>query len=132
DRLREVLPCDSVVVLVHEESNDAWNTGLAEGARMPARFARAALPARLAEAAHSPTAVVVGDLAAGEGLAERSRSGMYVALPARGRVVGLLAVEHHAAGTYGTHEQRLLAGLADSLGLAVDNARWFRRLRALG
>jgi signal transduction histidine kinase len=132
DRLRELLDCDSVVVLVHEDSTDTWSTILAEGSRPAASYARAALPAVLAEAERSPAVVLVPDVAEGAGISTRARSGMYVALPARGRVVGLLAVEHHEPGRYATPEQRLLSGLADSLGLAVDNARWFRRLRALG
>jgi signal transduction histidine kinase len=132
DRLRELLDCDSVVVLVHEESTDMWSTLLAEGSRPAASFARTTLPGVLAEAERAPAVVLVPEFAEGTGLSSRARSGMYVALPARGRVVGLLAVEHHEPGRYGTAEQRLLTGLADSLGLAIDNARWFRRLRALG
>jgi signal transduction histidine kinase len=57
---------------------------------------------------------------------------VYVALRAGGRVVGLLAVERRRPVAYTVPALRLVDGIADSLSLGIENARWFRRLRALG
>src|SRR5207247_10484371 len=58
--------------------------------------------------------------------------GMYVALRARGRIMGLIAVEDPASGRYSHDDLALLIGLAGPLALAVDNALWFLRLRRFG
>ena len=61
-----------------------------------------------------------------------SRSGLYAPLRARGSLVGLIALEHHEPGRYGRRELQLLDGFIDSAALAIDNARWFGRLRGMG
>ena len=73
-------------------------------------------------------------LAPGEGFGPTlvSRSGLYAPLRARGALVGLVALEHHEAGRYGRRELQLLDGFIDSAALAIDNARWFGRLRGMG
>ena len=63
---------------------------------------------------------------------QSSGSGIYTALRTRGKVVGLLAVEHPEPGHYTERDARVLGGLAEALALTIDNARWFRRLRILG
>jgi signal transduction histidine kinase len=54
------------------------------------------------------------------------------ALRAQDRIVGLVSIEHSDANAYTDEDASLIAGLASSLALAVDNARWFSRLRTLG
>ena len=54
------------------------------------------------------------------------------ALRAHDRVVGLVSIEHSEPDAYTEEDASLIAGLASSLALAVDNARWFSRLRTLG
>ena len=61
-----------------------------------------------------------------------SASGMYTALRARGKVIGLLAVENARTDDYGTREVRILDGLAGALALTIDNVRSFGRLRTIG
>ena len=46
--------------------------------------------------------------------------------------MGLLAVEHHEPGRYGRRELQLVDQLLDPAALAIDNARWFSRLRTIG
>jgi signal transduction histidine kinase len=55
-----------------------------------------------------------------------------VALRAQERVVGIVAVEHPEPHRFTEQDASLFAGLASSLALSVDNARWFGRLRTLG
>jgi len=53
-------------------------------------------------------------------------------LRARGSLVGLLALEQHEPGFYGRRDLRLLDGFMEPAALAIDNARWFARLRTIG
>jgi signal transduction histidine kinase len=78
--------------------------------------------------------VRVGNLTPGTGAAcgAETRSVLTTALRAHDRVVGLVSIEHSDADAYTEEDASLIAGLASSLALAVDNARWFSRLRTLG
>jgi signal transduction histidine kinase len=53
-------------------------------------------------------------------------------LRTRGSVVGLIAVEHTNADAYTDRDADLIGNLSGVLALAVDNARWFGRLRMFG
>ena len=79
-------------------------------------------------------ASLVVSLAPGESLGPEilSRSGLYAPLRARGNVVGLLAIEQHEPGFYGRRDLRILDGFMEPAALAIDNARWFARLRTIG
>jgi signal transduction histidine kinase len=89
----------------------------------------------LRDALHEPAGLLVDDLGTAErgpGLDPRSRTAIYVGLHAGGRVVGLLGVERRRPVAFTVPALRLVHGIADSLSLGIENARWFRRLRALG
>jgi signal transduction histidine kinase len=66
------------------------------------------------------------------GLSGAAGSGMYAPLVARGELRGALAVEHAQRGRYGPGDRAVLAELSGPVAMAVDNARWFRRIRTLG
>ncbi len=66
------------------------------------------------------------------GCGPATQSVLATALRAHDRVVGLVSLEHTNADTYTEEDSSLIMGLASSLALAVDNARWFSRLRTLG
>ena len=54
-------------------------------------------------------------------------------LPARGSIIGLLALEHHEDRTTSPRRDvELLKGFVEPVALAIDNARWFGRLRTVG
>jgi len=57
---------------------------------------------------------------------------MYMALRARGALVGLIALEDVPPNAYGPEQRDLLESLSSLLSLSIDNARWFARLRTLG
>jgi signal transduction histidine kinase len=88
------------------------------------------LPSALLEALRAPKTVrrdeVVSPTAC---LAPMARSGLYAALRARGSVVGLIAVESLEPHHFGQQQAEILHGLAEPFGIAIDNARLFRRLR---
>ena len=67
-----------------------------------------------------------------DGFAALGRSGIYMALRARARSSGLIAIEDVAPNAYGREQRDLLECLSSLLALSIDNARWFARLRTLG
>jgi signal transduction histidine kinase len=92
------------------------------------------LPAPLRAVAGGTTSHLVGDLAStdGPGLSPQSRSGLYSPLRARDTLVGLIALEHQDAHRFGRRELGLFDGFVEPAALAIDNARWFGRLRTMG
>ena len=133
-RLRSLIDCDVAAVLLHDEATGAWTVGAVEGAALPHTFKRSELPRPLADATTSSVASLVVSLSPGEGLGPDvlSRSGLYAPLRARGALLGLVAVEQHEAGFYGRRDLRILDAFVEPAALAIDNARWFARLRAIG
>jgi signal transduction histidine kinase len=71
-------------------------------------------------------------VAGGPGLAPRMYSGIYTVLLARGSVIGLVSLEHPEASHFTERDMELLQGFAEPAALALDNARWFGRLRTVG
>jgi signal transduction histidine kinase len=136
-RLRDLLSPDIVVLLlgdpVAEGDEGSWHLTLADGVDLPPVIARNELPPALFEAMNSLGSVRRSDLAPGEGVAVESCSGLYVPLWARGSLIGLLAVERVDENVpFGDDDLDVVEAVARHAGLAIDNARWFRRLRALG
>lgn len=134
DTLREVFRPDVLVVLLADETSASWRTQLAEGAAIPEHLETAELPSRAAEALDRPGVVRVQRTGTQTELWNRefASSGMVVGLRTPDRVVGLVAVEYRAPDRITTADAELFARIASSLALAVDNARWFGRLRTLG
>jgi signal transduction histidine kinase len=134
NRLRGLIDCDVAAVLLHDEATGAWTVAVAEGAALPTRLADHELPPPLAAATSSSVASLVVSLGPGEGLGPEilSRSGLYAPLRARGALVGLVALEQHEPGFYGRRDLRILDGFVEAAAMAIDNARWFSRLRTIG
>jgi signal transduction histidine kinase len=133
-RLRTLLPYEALAILVRDDTGTAWRVELAEGLRMQPAMEIDQLPEPLRRAGVGIRPVLVDDaLADGEPTcAPLARSALYAPLRARGSVVGLIAIESPEPHTYGAREAELLANLSGLLGLAVDNAKWFGRLRVFG
>ena len=68
----------------------------------------------------------------GGGLSSRAGSGIYTVLAARGSIIGLLAIEHGDFDHFTVRDLELLEGFVEPAALALDNARWFARLRTVG
>jgi signal transduction histidine kinase len=134
ETLRGLVESTVMVVLVPDDTSGSWLVELDEGVRLPESLSEADLPTTLVEALGRPGVVLVDDAepGAGAGCSPESRSVIATALRAHDRVVGLVSVEHREAGAYSEEDASLIDGLGSSLALAVDNARWFSRLRTLG
>jgi signal transduction histidine kinase len=134
NRLRGLIDCDIVAVLLLDEATDTWTVAASEGAVLPQTLSGAELPRPLAAATSSSVASLVVSLGPGEGLGPEilSRSGLYAPLRARGALLGLVAIEQHEPGFYGRRDLRILDAFVEPAALALDNARWFSRLRTIG
>jgi signal transduction histidine kinase len=132
-RVRELVEPDVVAILLRDQATSSWSVALAEGVRLPRVVPDADLPAPLRRALGASVSVLVGDLAAkGPGLSSSSRTGIYAALRARDRIIGVIAAERRAASGMNQRDLGLLDGLAEQAALAIDNARWFGSLRRVG
>ena len=133
-RLRALIDCDVAAVLLRDEATGTWRVAASEGAALPKTLSDSELPRPLAAATSSSVASLVVSLGPGEGLGPEilSRSGLYAPLRARGALLGLIAVEQHEPGFYGRRDLRILDGFVEPAAVAIDNARWFARLRTIG
>ncbi len=134
DRLRTIIASDVCALLVKDDATCRWVILAGEGTAIGRTFSDAELPRSLAATTTSSVASLNVCIEPGEGLGPDylSRSGLYAPLRARGQLIGLIALEHHAPGVYGRRELQLLDGFIDSAALSIDNARWFAKLRAIG
>ncbi len=132
-RLRELFDFDSAVLLLHDDTDDSWRPAAKHNVRIEEPYAADALPPPLARAAASSRALVEANLLArgGPGAAPRAESGIYAALRARGTLVGVLAVECREPDRFSPRDVELLDGFVAPAALAIDNARWFSRLRTV-
>jgi signal transduction histidine kinase len=133
-RLRALIDCDVAAVLLRDEATGTWTVAASEGAALPRTLSESELPRPLAASTTSSVASLVVSLGPGEGLGPEilSRSGLYAPLRARGALLGLIAVEQHEPGFYGRRDLRILDGFVEPAAVAIDNARWFARLRTIG
>lgn len=134
DRLRSIITSDVAAVLIKDDATCRWVVAAGEGTAIGRTFADHELPRSLVATTTSSVAYLNVCLEPGEGLGPDflSHSGLYAPLRARGALVGLVALEHHAPGIYGRRELQLLDGFIESAALSIDNARWFAKLRAIG
>jgi signal transduction histidine kinase len=128
-QLRELFPIDVVAVLLREDATDLWSIVASAGARLPVVLDDAALPQPV-RAALAESRGVLAEAQAG--LSPDVGSAIYVPLLARSNLIGLIAIENRATASLGQRELQLSEALAGQAALAIDNARWFSRLRTVG
>jgi signal transduction histidine kinase len=133
-RLRGLIDFDAVAILIFDDTDASWQVVRREGAVLPARLGPTDLPRPLMDAISRNRMIEVSDLSQprGPGISPASSSGIYTVLPARGSIIGLLAVESRNPGAFVRRDVELLNGFIEPIALAIDNARWFSRLRTVG
>lgn len=132
-RLRDLVPCDSVTLLLYDAPTRAWVPARRRGEALLERIPTTRLPPPMRRAAGSRRVLNVPNLAmAGPGSKPGAASGIYAALRAREHVVGLLAVEADEAARFTTRDAEVMAGIIEPFGTALDNARLFAQLRSMG
>ncbi len=132
-RVRSLIDCDAVTVLLYSESDRSWDAVRTRGYRGAYSLRTEELPPPLREALLSSRTITVDDLTRpGSGLSDGARSGLYASLRARGQLVGLIAVEAQRSGHFTPQHSEAVNGVTEHFGVAIDNARLFRRLRSVG
>lgn len=135
ERLRDLLSFDTAAILIFEESDRSWSVARRYGARLPNAMPASELPPPVQRAARGLIPVIdVPDLLRGQGpgLTSQAVSGLYAPLQARSSLVGVMVVERHRHDPFTERDVELLAGFTEPAALAIDNARWFARLRTVG
>jgi signal transduction histidine kinase len=134
NRMKSLIEFDSVAVLLFDEADAHWDVVRHQGMHVPGRLGPTELPSGLRQAIAENHLVHVPDLsvAGSGGLSDRAGSGLYTVLAARGSIIGLLAIEHSDFEHFTARDQELVEGFVAPAALALDNARWFARLRTVG
>lgn len=133
-RLRGLVDFTAVAILLFDDTDAHWQVLRREGVSMPSRLGPTELPSALKRALARNQLVEVADLSADDatGLSTTTGCGIYTVLPARGAVIGLLAIEHRIPNHFSRRDVEMLNGFVEPVALAIDNARWFSRLRTVG
>jgi len=134
NRMKSLITFDGVAVLLFDEADAHWDVVRHQGMHVPGRLGPTELPGGLRRAIAENGLVHIPDLTveSGGGLSDRAGSGIYTVLAARGAIIGLLAIEHSDFDHFTTRDRELVDGFVAPAALALDNARWFARLRTVG
>lgn len=132
-RLRDLFTFDGATVLLLDETDESWVVVRWDGPRPAPSYPTHELPIPLREALAVRHPVMVDELLhEGGGVSAEMVSGLYAALPAREATVGIVALEHRKEAHFELRDMELLNGFVEPAALAIDNARWFARLRTVG
>ncbi len=133
-RMKTLVAYDSIAILLFDETDGHWDVVRHHGLHVPGRFGPTELPDGLRRAIAEGRPATSSDLAQepGGGLSGRSGSGVYSVLTARGAIIGLLGIEHSSPGHFTDRDAEVVGGFVEPAALAIDNARWFARLRTVG
>lgn len=133
-RMKSLVSYDSVAVLLFDETDAHWDVVRHQGLVAPTRLGPTELPAGLRRTMAENRAVHIPNLSteSGGGLSSRAGSGVYTVLAARGSIIGLLAIEHADFDHFTVRDMEVIEGFVAPAALALDNARWFARLRTVG
>lgn len=132
-RLRGLLEFDSAVILIADETDGSWVVARREGVRLPERLYRTDMPLALLNVAKTKEMVIRNQLSnTRPGLAPSMGSGIYAPLMARNSLIGLVSLEHTKEAHFTNRDVELIVGFVEPVALAIDNARWFNRLRTVG
>ncbi len=137
ERVKALIPHDMLTVLLVEENEPNLAAVRASGYPAIEAFTDPEYCPPLAEVLHSRTVVKREYLVHKHGqtrvsVSPQGKSGIYAALSARDQIVGVIAIESLDSRHFTGQDTEILRGLAEPLGIAVDNARLFRKLRIVG
>jgi signal transduction histidine kinase len=131
-RLRSLLAHDTVVVLTTDPGG-RWRVARQTAAGISGELTPDQLPAPVRRAIASNQAIRASfPVPDGRGFGPSTRAGIYLPLLARDRRIGLLAVESRDDDAFSDRQRQLLEGFVEPVALAIDNARWFQRIRTVG
>ncbi len=133
-RLRNLFFNDGAVIFTVEDSDGSWSVAKRAGLPVPNHVSLGELPAAIRSAVLLRQVVLVSEASnnSDQFLRPTSRCALYAPLMARGSLVGLVAIEHREQNRFDERDREVLASFVDPVALAIDNARWFARLRTVG
>lgn len=132
-RLRDLFDFDGAAVFLLDETDHMWVVTRSDGPRPAPTYRTDALPVAALESIEGRRPVLVDRLMPDSpGIAVEMSSGLYAPLLARETVLGLIALEHRDSHHFKRRDEELLHGFMEPAALAIDNARWFSRLRTVG
>lgn len=129
-RVSSLVPADSLVLYLVNDTDRQLEVFRAIGSASVPTLSLDRLPASIQPAVESPRTVREPHLADGSALTADGASGVYTALRARGNLLGFLAIECSHPDAHTQQHSEIVHGLAESFGIAIDNARLFRQIRA--
>ena len=127
-QVQELIGADIVTVLLANDDGTSMLIVRGRGSAQRLRIESDALPRHIAQALHYNHSVSSELSQATRGFADEALLGSYCALRSRGFIVGLIAAEWRQRQDI-TQQTQVLTGVADALGVAIDNARLFRDIR---
>ncbi len=130
-RIRSLVASDALAILALEPGTDRWVTKRRKALAVDPTFATPDLPSAAREAFTSSTTVLTNDLVESGSFNIGSSSAIYAPLKARGAVIGLLAMERSASEPFTEQDATVVDAYSEPVGLAMDNARWFGRIRMM-
>ena len=133
-QLREMIDADTITVLLYSEPDQQWEPVRAIGYKTDNVYTPDTLPPPLSQAIEEHgSSIWLEDLVSqGPGVAQGMRCGLYASLWTRGSLIGVVALECRKPGRLTETHRVLLNGVTEPFGIAIDNARLFRRLRSIG
>ena len=127
-QVQELIGSDIVTILLTKTDGTAMFIVRGRGSAQQMHLEMNSLPRHIAQALDYNHSVSSDLSQTVRGFAEEASIGAYCALRSRGFVVGLIAAEWRQPKDV-TQQTQILTGIADALGVAVDNARLFRDIR---
>ncbi len=132
-RLRGMIDADAITVVLYSEPDRMWEPVRTIGHKTENTYSPDTLPPPVQQAIVERSSVWIEDLVSqGPGVAQSMRCGLYASLWARGSLIGVVALECRKPGRFNAQHVELLNGFTEPFGIAIDNARLFRRLRSIG
>ena len=124
----ELVGADIVTILLANKDATRLTIVRGRGSANLLEIAVKDLPPHIREALDLNRSIAIRLSQLEKGFAEEARVGAYCALRSRGMVVGLIAAEWRVEQDL-KRQTQVLTGVADALGVAVDNAHIFRDIR---
>ncbi len=133
-QIEDLFDYDSMAVLLREDADERWRTVRRQRTRPPALMTDDDLAPPVRRCLAERAVLTVPNLLAGggPGLSGSAASGAYAPLVARGVAIGAIVLEREDAHGFDRRDVELLSGFVEPAALAIDNARWFGRLRTVG
>lgn len=132
-RLRSLVAHDAAVILTREDTDGKWSVAARSAVSASGDISLNDIPVPARRAIGNDRLVRVENLTSQDmAFNQRALSAMYIPLLARGRLVGLLGVESMAAASFSSRDAQVLRGFVEPVALAIDNTRWFDRIRTVG